>query len=309
MQVIQINTATGTAPYDVYVCDVTLNYCFLSATAISVFPIYLDLPTFLNGVQSVVVKLIDVNGCEIFYNIGCSLPIPSLTVTPSYTPTPTPTPTRPIYPCQCIVFDNTGSGDNIGYSYLNCNGITIFDTVISGNTQLVCGSQPVSFDIKMTYTINGDCVNNLCPSEECVAPPQLSLIRAVNRLYRACSSGYDPIQFTCTTPISLINIGSVDYNGQSGCNQYPVWTGSSAPTGRDVNFIAPGAGITSWTQLEIGMRLYPSNQVEGNPCGNLADLNYWVSRNSLLNRYTPSEGPPIIIRVNNSTITNITDCS
>ena len=70
MQVIEINNATGTAPYDVYICDVTITYCYLVGTGINSFPSYFDLPSFLNGSQSVIVKLIDSNGCEIFYNIG-----------------------------------------------------------------------------------------------------------------------------------------------------------------------------------------------------------------------------------------------
>ena len=309
MQVINITSLSGTAPYDVYVCDITITYCYLVASGVSTVPQVIDLPPFLNGVESIIIKVIDSIGCEEFHLVPCLQPNPTNTLTPSVTPTPTITPTRPIYPCQCIVFDNTGSGDNIGYSYVNCDGINIIGVVSSGNTLSICGSQPVSFDIKMSYTISGECVNNLCPSDECAAPSQLSLVRTINRIFRACSSGYDPVQFTCVTPVSLINIGSVDYNGQSGCNQYPIWTGSSAPSGRDTSFKVPGVGITNWTQLTIGMRLYPATQVEGAPCGSIPDLNYWVSRNSLLYRYTPSEGPPIIIRVNNSTITNITDCS
>ena len=309
MQVINITSLSGTAPYDVYVCDVTITYCYLVASGVSTVPQVIDLPPFLSGVESIIVKVIDSTGCNEFHLVPCSQPSPSNTLTPSVTPTPTVTPTRPIYPCQCIVFDNTGSGENIEYNYINCNGITIVGTVSSGNTLSVCGSQPVSLDIKMSYTISGECVNNLCPSDECAAPIQMSLVKSVNRIFRACTNGYDPVQFTCTTTASQDNIGSVDFNGQNGCNRYAIWAGSSAPSGRDYNFKVPGDGITNWTQLYIGMRLYPANQVGGSPCGNIPDLNYWVSRNSLSNRYIPTEGPPIIIRVNNSTITNITDCS
>jgi hypothetical protein len=309
MQIIDITSLSGTAPYDVYICDSTLTYCFLVLSGISTVPQSVELPSFLSGAKNIILKIIDSVGCEFFSLIPCSPPTPSLTVTPSYTPTPTPTPTNPIYPCQCITFDNTGSGENIGYSYLNCVGISVIGEVISGLTFSVCGSQPVSFDIKMSVTTSGECVNNSCPTGQCIAPAELSLIKSVNRIYKACSSTYYPDNYSCITPSVQVNIASIDFNGQAGCNQYNPWTASTAPSGRDFNFKAPGANITSWTQLQIGMRLYPATQSPNSACSNLADLNYWVSRNSLQNRYTPAEGPPIIIRVNNSTITNITDCS
>lgn len=309
MQIIDITSLSGTSPYDIYVCDITLTYCFLVLTGVSTVPQSVELPSFLYGARNIVIKIVDSIGCEFFTTVSCLLPTPSITVTPSYTPTPTPSPTRPLYPCQCIKFDNTGSGFNIGFSYLNCQGITVVGEVTSGLTQSVCGSQPVSFDIKMTYTFSGECVNNLCPSEECSGPTELSLIRAINRVYTTCTSDYDPVQYTCVVPGTQINIGSTAYNGQSGCNQYPIWSGSAQPSGKDTSFKVEGTGITNWTQLSVGMRLYPAGQTAGSPCGNVPDLNYWVSRNSLLNRYTPAEGPPIILRVNNSTITNITDCS
>jgi len=301
MQIIDITSLSGSAPYDIYVCDTTITYCFLVATAVTTVPQSLELPSFLYGAKEIIVKIIDSNQCEFFTPISCLLPTPSITVTPS--------PTRLIYGCQCITFDNTGSGFDIGYSYLDCNGILTVGVVTSGLTYQVCGSQPVSNDIKMSYTISGQCVNNSCPSSQCVAPDELSLIKSVNRIYKACSSTYYSADYSCTTPSVQVNIASIDFNGQAGCVQYNPWVTSTAPSGRDFNFKAPGANITSWTQLQIGMRLYPATQSPNSACSNLADLNYWVSRNSLQNRYTPAEGPPIIIRVNNSTITNITDCS
>ena len=131
MQVIEINNVTGTSPYDVYVCDTTITYCYSAATGVSVFPLYFDLPIGLNGAPSVIVKLIDANGCELFYNIGCLLPTPSITVTPSYTPTPTPTPTIN-QDCFCIQFDNSDSGADLGFSYISCDNILISDTILDG---------------------------------------------------------------------------------------------------------------------------------------------------------------------------------
>lgn len=309
MQVIQINTASGTPPYDIYVCDETITYCYFVLTGVSVFPVYIDLPPFLTGIRNVIVKLIDANGCELFYNIPCMLPTPSVTVTPSFTPTPTPTPTIPQYPCSCVIFDNTGSGDNIGYSYLSCNGVLTIGVVNSGTTLTVCGSQPISDSIKMSVTVGVDCVDNVCFSGPCISPAEFSTIKSVNRIYKSCTNGYDGIQHTCVVPASQVNIGSIDYNGEEGCVEYPIWAGSSYPTGKDYNFKVGGAGITSWTQLQIGMRLYPATQSPNTACGNIPSLNYWVSRNSLSNRYTVDEGAPIILRVNDNIITNITDCA
>lgn len=163
MQVIQINTATGTPPYDIYVCDETLTYCYLVSTGVSVLPVFIDLPQVLSGINRVIVKLIDSIGCELFLDVGCLLPTPSITVTPSYTPTPTPTQTKYLYPCQCITFDNSGGGEDIGYSYRNCYGIVIADTILDGDILPVCGSEPIAYNIKLTYTVNGNCVGYSCP--------------------------------------------------------------------------------------------------------------------------------------------------
>lgn len=65
--------------------------------------------------------------------------------------------TPPTYPCLTIIFNNIGSGENIGYSYKNCNGGLVSGFVIDGNTLQVCGSNPVSNNIKMSYTIGANC--------------------------------------------------------------------------------------------------------------------------------------------------------
>ena len=161
MQVIYLNNVTGTGPYDVYVCDETITYCFFVESGVSTFPLTINLPPFLQGVRTVIVKVIDSNGCELFYNIPCLLPTPSVTITPSFTPTPTPTPTSN-QQCFCIEFNNVGSGDNIGYEYKNCNGVLIIDVVPDGEIIQVCGSEPVSYNVKMSYTILGNCISGSC---------------------------------------------------------------------------------------------------------------------------------------------------
>ena len=168
MQVIQINSVSGTPPYDVYVCDPTITYCYFVSDDVSVFPLLIDLPIQLIGINSVVVKMIDSNGCEIFYNIACQLPTPSITVTPSYTPTPTPTQTVFGNNCQCIQFDNSGGGEDIGYQYTACNGVVITDTALDGQIICRCGSNPSGNNIKLFITILGTC-NSICQSGNC--PP------------------------------------------------------------------------------------------------------------------------------------------
>ena len=315
MQVIQVNTATGNPPYDIYVCDVTLTYCYLMSSGVSVFPAYVNLPNEFLGLQSVVVKLIDSSGCELFYNISCALPTPSVTVTPSFTPTPTPTPTIPLYGCQCLNFDNTLNNYDIGYLYTNCNGILISDTVPSGQTYQVCGSNPIPSDVNLIVTTSGDCVSNLCVTPPvCVAPMDLSLIQGVNRIYRGCLSGYNPVNGTCTSPGPLVNIGSVSYDGLIGCNEYDVWTGYTDPSVQITSFKVEGLNITDWTQLQVGMRVYRNNTVPGGTCNNYSGANIWVNRNSLTLPYTSSAGKPIIVRIYQPVsggpyyILNITDC-
>ena len=166
MQVIQMNSVSGTPPYDVYVCDPTITYCYFVSDDVSVFPLYIDLPTQLSGIGSVVVKVTDSNGCEIFYNIACQLPTPSITVTPSYTPTPTPTQTVFGNNCRCIQFDNSGSGSDFGYQYTNCSGVVITDTILDGQIICRCGSNPIPGDIKVTATILGTC-DSICQSGVC----------------------------------------------------------------------------------------------------------------------------------------------
>lgn len=162
MQLVELISLSGTAPYDVYVCDITITYCYLVATSVSTVPQSIDLPSFLTGVSSIIVKIIDSLGCEEFYLIPCLQPTPSNTVTPSVTPTLTVTPSNRIYPCNCIQYDNSGSGDDIGYSYIDCDGVLVTDVAASGDVFNVCGSNPTSDDIKMSFTVGSECVGNTC---------------------------------------------------------------------------------------------------------------------------------------------------
>lgn len=168
MQIVNITSLSGTAPYDIYVCDTTLTYCFLVATGIYTAPLSVDLPSFLNGTKDIIVQVSDSTGCQFFTPISCLLPTPSITVTPSFTPTPTPTQTAFGNNCRCIQFDNSGSGEDIGYQYTNCNGVVITDMAIDGQIICRCGSNPLANNIKLSVTILGSC-NSTCSSGVC--PP------------------------------------------------------------------------------------------------------------------------------------------
>ena len=86
---LQINSISGTSPFDIYMCDIGLFQCIFMQTETSpIYPIVVNLPQQLVGVNQLVVKIIDGNGCETFHPY--ILPTPTPTVTPTMTPTPTP---------------------------------------------------------------------------------------------------------------------------------------------------------------------------------------------------------------------------
>jgi hypothetical protein len=93
---IQINSISGTSPFDIYLCDINLNQCVFTQTETSPsYPIIISLPPTFYGVNQLIVKIIDGNGCETFnyYILPTPTPTASNTPTPTITPTPTPTPT------------------------------------------------------------------------------------------------------------------------------------------------------------------------------------------------------------------------
>jgi len=92
---IQINSISGTSPFDIYMCDIGLYQCiFLQTETLPTYPIELNPPTTLIGATSVIIKIIDANGCQIFYPYTQPTPTPtsSNTPTPTVTPTMTPSP-------------------------------------------------------------------------------------------------------------------------------------------------------------------------------------------------------------------------
>ena len=65
-----INSITGTSPYDIYVCDATITYCFFVSTITSA-PYTFDIPFPLDDTTPIVLKIVDGNDCERIYALSC----------------------------------------------------------------------------------------------------------------------------------------------------------------------------------------------------------------------------------------------
>jgi hypothetical protein len=86
---IQINSITGTPPFNIFLCDITFNQCILNLSAVTPsYPLILTLPPTLENTDLLIIQIVDYNNCSVFHNYVR----PSLTPTPTNTTTPTPTP-------------------------------------------------------------------------------------------------------------------------------------------------------------------------------------------------------------------------
>ena len=153
---ISITGVTGTSPYSITVCDVTLMYCYLITGSTTIPPTFIfDVPSPLDVAESVIVKVTDNNGCQIFYPYSCP---PTPTPTPSFTPTPTPTPTGT---CRCIQITNTGV--TVGSFYFTqCDGtVTSVLPINTGTTLYYCGTSPINVSDCDIY-IGDNCISNSC---------------------------------------------------------------------------------------------------------------------------------------------------
>jgi hypothetical protein len=65
-----INSISGTSPYDIYVCDATITYCFFVATITSA-PFTFDIPFPLDTTTPIILKIVDGNNCERIYTLSC----------------------------------------------------------------------------------------------------------------------------------------------------------------------------------------------------------------------------------------------
>ena len=101
MQVIEISGVTGHSPYNIVICDITNSYCYTVESGVVSIPptLYVNIPTQLNGVNNILIKIIDSSGCETFQYAACP---PTQTPTPTNTLTPTITPTNAN--CICLIF-------------------------------------------------------------------------------------------------------------------------------------------------------------------------------------------------------------
>jgi hypothetical protein len=68
--IVQINSLSGTAPFDLYVCDQTISYCFF-VDSISGSPYTFDVPPPLDSTTPIILKVIDANNCEVIYLLSC----------------------------------------------------------------------------------------------------------------------------------------------------------------------------------------------------------------------------------------------
>ena len=72
--VIQITSISGNSPYDIYVCDITLTYCYLVSGSTNITtPYQFIVPSPLNNVTSLILKIIDSLGCEKFVYLTCNI--------------------------------------------------------------------------------------------------------------------------------------------------------------------------------------------------------------------------------------------
>lgn len=67
---LQINSISGTSPFDIYVCDATITYCFFVATITSA-PYTFEIPFPLDSITPIILKIIDGNNCERIYLLSC----------------------------------------------------------------------------------------------------------------------------------------------------------------------------------------------------------------------------------------------
>jgi hypothetical protein len=154
---IEITGVTGTPPYSISVCDSTYTYCYLVTGSTTIPPTFtFDVPAPLDGVNNLIVKIIDSTGCEYFEPYSCP---PTPTPTPTITPTPTPTPTDL---CYCITVVNSGMTDGT-FDYIDCDSV-LQETVVvsSGVTYYVCGWNPTNV-VNLSVSVGSYCFGGTCP--------------------------------------------------------------------------------------------------------------------------------------------------
>jgi len=165
MQVVEITSLSGHSPFNISICDITLTYCYVVATNVVIVPptLELQIPAQLEGVQQVIVKVVDSIGCQEIILQSCPT-----TPTPTPTITPTPTPTK-IVVCNCLTFENTTS-NTLSFYFTQCDDTILKGEIQSGTTLYYCGRLP-SADVGIDVNIGNLCVNNTCPDSALTPTP------------------------------------------------------------------------------------------------------------------------------------------
>ena len=73
MNTVVINSAVGTPPFQISLCDITNTYCFLVSGSTIIPPLFsFIVPPPLDSVTELLLKIVDNNGCEKFYYYSCA---------------------------------------------------------------------------------------------------------------------------------------------------------------------------------------------------------------------------------------------
>lgn len=68
--ILEINSISGTPPYNLSVCDATITYCF-PVSAITSAPYTFAIPFPLDNTTPIILKIVDGNNCERIYTLVC----------------------------------------------------------------------------------------------------------------------------------------------------------------------------------------------------------------------------------------------
>ena len=158
MHSLEITAITGTPPFDVYVCDYSNTYCFLTDSGVASIPPTLDIsiPEEFTNVDELLIKIIDGDGCSTFKYYVC--PTTTTTTEPTTTTTTTTIPSN----CYCLTFENT-TVSTLDFSYVDCNGDSISSVIYPHSKLFYCGQSAIPVD-GIIISIGDDCVNNTCPT-------------------------------------------------------------------------------------------------------------------------------------------------
>lgn len=152
----ELTGISGHSPYDIYICDITDTYCYLVESGITTIPPSIELitPSEFGGVEELIIKVIDIEGCKFFRYYTCLTPTPTTTTTTTTTPVPTE--------CLCISVYNPTTV-NLSFSYIDCQGTNVDDVIQPATTLYVCGKELFGDD-GLIIEVNDPCVDNTCPN-------------------------------------------------------------------------------------------------------------------------------------------------